>query len=249
MSKLRWIRMSWLTGGLDTLALAAWGVLLLKYWLTGKLSLLIHPHYFGLTIAAGVALLLIAGLYSWQRSHQTATVRHITLFPPGWTSGLLLVTAVVGLTITPRPFASQTAIQRGLSAGAIITRSQPQAFRAATRPESRSLIDWVRTLDVYPEPDAYTGQKVKVEGFVTQTPGLPDRYFTLTRFIITCCAADAYPVGLPVQVAANQPAYAADQWLEVAGQMQTKTLAGKRQLVITASAIKPIAEPSNPYSY
>lgn len=32
---------------LEVLALAAWGVLMLKYWLTGKLNLLIHPDFSG----------------------------------------------------------------------------------------------------------------------------------------------------------------------------------------------------------
>ncbi|MBF2099268.1 MAG: TIGR03943 family protein, partial [Gloeomargaritaceae cyanobacterium C42_A2020_066] len=29
---------------LDALALAAWGLLLLKYWVTGQLAVLIHPN-------------------------------------------------------------------------------------------------------------------------------------------------------------------------------------------------------------
>lgn len=43
---------------LDILAITAWGVLLLQYWLTGKLGLLIHPRYFGLTTVTGFVLLI-----------------------------------------------------------------------------------------------------------------------------------------------------------------------------------------------
>lgn len=236
---------------LDVAAMAAWGLLLLNYWLTGKLSLLIHPRYFGLSVAAGFGLLIIAGLGTWRLLwlHPAANVRHVTLFPPGWMSGLLLATACLGLLIAPRPFASQTALQRGLTESLTLTRMQPQAFRANAQPEARSLIDWVRTLAVYPEPDAYAGQKVKVQGFVVHSPELPDQYLTLSRFAITCCAADAYPVGLPVKLTQSRQTYPPDTWLEITGQMITENLAGKRQLTIQPMSLKPIPAPENPYAY
>ena len=244
---------------LDVVAIMAWGVLLLKYWVTGKLYLLIHPNYTWLAIAGGSALLLLGGLKAillvkQQAQKQTrnaapASVQHITLFPPGWGSTLLLVTAIAGFVITPRAFASQTAIQRGVTDAVTMTRAQPQAFRGANRPEERSLIEWVRTLNVYPEPDAYAGQKVKVQGFVIHAPDLPEQYFLLSRFIITCCAADVYPVGLPVKLKESRKDYPPDTWLEIEGQMITEELAGKRQLTIQPKLIKQIPQPKNPYDY
>ena len=236
---------------LDVLAIMAWGILLLKYWLNGKLALLIHPDYFWLVIVTSIALLTISGLKGYsllRRRRTTAPLAHITLLPPGLSGGLLLATAILGLVVTPRVFASQTAIQRGVTDSITLTRSQPQAFHSSRRPEERSLIDWVRTLTVYPEPDAYTGQKVKVQGFVIHPPELPKDYLLLSRFVITCCAADAYPVGLPVKLP-QQQAYPADIWLEVEGQMDTEDLAGKRQLTINARSITQIPEPQNPYAY
>ena len=123
------------------------------------------------------------------------------------------------------------------------TRAQPQAFRATIRPEERSLVDWVRTLNVYPEPDAYTGQKVKVQGFVIHPPDVGKEYLFLARFVLTCCAADAYPVGLPVKLQSNHEQYPPDTWLEVEGQMMTETVAGKRQLTIAANSLKKFPNP------
>lgn len=244
---------------LDVIALAAWGVLLLQYWLTDKLNLLIHPNYTWLAIAGGLGLVLIAGFKALtllpqlgQRRHAAIpvqTTQHLSLFPPGWSSTLLLLTAILGFIVTPRAFASQTAIQRGVGDAMTLTRAQPQAFRASSDSESRSLIEWVRTLNVYPEPDAYTGQKVKVQGFVIHAPELPEQYFLLARFVITCCAADAYPVSLPVKLKESRKDYPADTWLEIEGQMITEELAGKRQLTIQPKSIKKIPEPKNPYDY
>ncbi|NJM59296.1 MAG: TIGR03943 family protein [Oscillatoriales cyanobacterium RU_3_3] len=236
---------------LNTFALGLWGALFLFYWRSGKLGLLIHPNYFVLTIIAGFVLLAIAILSlikiirqktGWQEQHQS-------LLPPLFTSGLLLSAAVIGLLITPKPFTSDTAIQRGLLDTTVATRMRPQAFRVNQSSERRSLIDWVRTLDVYPEPDAYAGQKVRVDGFAVHSPNLPPNYLTVTRFVITCCAADTYPVGLPVKLPQNRSAFAEDRWFNIKGQMATETLNGKRQIVIQAKTVEPIQEPQNPYSY
>lgn len=240
---------------IDVLAIAAWGVLFLNYWLTDKLYLLIHPNYMWLTVAAGIGLLALAawkGVFLLQRSRNrniSSDLPHITLLPTGWSSTLLLATAILGLVITPRAFASQTAIQRGVIDGPTLTRVKPQAFRASSNTEDKSIVDWVRTLTVYPEPDAYTGQAAKVQGFVIYPPDLPNQYLLISRFVLTCCAADAYPISLPVKLTGTRDQYKPDAWLEVQGQMVTETLAGKRQLVIRATAIKPIDEPKNPYDY
>ncbi|NMG06144.1 TIGR03943 family protein [Brasilonema sp. UFV-L1] len=238
---------------LDVLAITAWGILILKYWLTNKLNLLIHPDYFWLAILGAIGLITI-GLFKTkqllQRRHEiTPNVQHLTLFPPGWSSTLLLTTAILGLIITPRVFASQTALQRGVTDLVGATRAQPQAFRASVRPEERTLVDWVRTLNVYPEPDAYTGQKVKVQGFVIHPPDLGQEHLFLARFVITCCAADAYPVGLPVKLKQTRDQYPPDTWLEIEGQMVTENLANKRQLTIDATSLKKIPQPKNPYTY
>lgn len=240
---------------LDVLAITAWGILILKYWVTGKLNLLIHPDYFGLAIAGAIGLLFI-GFFKAQevlrrrRQDDVSNPMHINVFPPGWGATLLLIAAILGFIITPQVFASDKALQRGVTIDSLgSSRLKPQAFRTTVRPEERSLVDWVRTLNVYPEPDSYTGQKVKVQGFVIQPPELGKEYIFLARFVLSCCAADAYPVGLPVKLQAEQERYAADTWLEIEGQMITETLSGKRQLTIAASSLKKIPQPKNPYDY
>jgi uncharacterized repeat protein (TIGR03943 family) len=239
---------------LDIAAIAAWGFLFLKYWLTEKLYLLIHPNYFWLTIAAGFVLLGLAlarAILVICYPFAGTSGPHLSLFPPGWSRWILIVTAIAGLLISPRAFASQTALERGISDSLTVTRVRPQAFRATVKPENRSIVDWIRTLTVYPEPDAYTGQSVSVKGFVVHSPETGPNYLLIARFIITCCAADAYPVSLPVKLPEGQrrDAYKPDSWQKVEGQMRTETLAGKRQLVIQATALSPVDEPKNPYDY
>jgi len=245
---------------LDIAALLVWGILLLKFWLTGKMTILLHPDYVWLAYSAGFFLVGVAIVkfvqFVWQatrsksRSRKSIAPQHFSLFPPGWGSALMLVVGLLGLQFTPQPFSSQVALDRGVTDTLTMTRSQPQAFRGASLPEKRSLVEWIRTLNIYPEPDAYTGQKVNLSGFVIHPPEMSQDHLAIARFVITCCAADAYPVGLPVRVpGGDRSAYPADKWFQVEGAMVTETLNGKRQLVIQATSLKEIPEPASPYDY
>ena len=247
---------------LDILAILAWGGLLFKYWLTGTLRLLIHPNYFGLVFLTGIFLLVLGiiktaqfildrDLFKKTDSDQTG---HLALFAPGIGSSLLLTAAILGFMIAPGVLTSQTALQRGISESLPEVRSQPQAFRLSVKSEERSLIDWIRTLNAYPEPEAYEGQKAKVSGFVVHLPQLDDNYLMITRFILTCCAVDAYPVALPVKLETTRDNYPPDTWLEIEGETIVETLSSqdnidKRQLVIAAKSIQKIPTPRDPYGY
>jgi uncharacterized repeat protein (TIGR03943 family) len=67
--------------------------------------------------------------------------------------------------------------------------------------------------------------------------------FLLARLVISCCAADALPV--EVQVAATGSAPAANEWVQVTG-----TYAGQAPHnipVLTATSVRPVPMPSDPY--
>ena len=266
--KIQQLRARILLPSLDVLAILMWGALLLKYRLTGQLQLLIHPNYFSLVLIAAIVLLLIGiskawRLYSdWQnratQSDPQEFLGHISLFPTGWGSSLLLLVALFGFLFSPTVLTSKMALQRGVTESLPATEIQPQAFRTQLNTESRSLIEWVRTLSAYPEPDAYAGQPAKVTGFVIHFDQLPEDIILLSRFIITCCAVDASPVGILVRLPPNQTDFPADTWLEVAGKMTVESLPANfqssfqtqeltRQLVLAAESVKKIPIPANPY--
>jgi len=105
----------------------------------------------------------------------------------------------------------------------------------------------VRTLNNYPEPDAYLGQKANINGFVFYPKGFPANYLTLSRFVITCCAADTDPVAIPVKFTGISQNHPQDSWFQVKGKAIVETFNGSRQLVIDANEIQPIPIPKNPY--
>ena len=144
---------------LEMFTLGVWGIVLLKYWQSGELNLLIHPNYFGLIVVTGFALLSIAAwkmlwlIKRWRQytSSKSGTIptvqqiQHLSLFPPGWSSGLLLIIAILGFIIKPKVFASDTAIQRGITESASGTGLQPEAFEPLSKAEERSRRGLIRT--------------------------------------------------------------------------------------------------------
>ena len=239
----------------DVMAILAWGIVMLHYRFSGKLYLLIHPNYFELVTGSGIVLTIVGIIRFLEVKKSKLTdpppsTEHVTLFPPGLGSRLLLFTAIISLVVTPRVFASDKALKTDTADLLSSTRVQPQEFRRTTvNSEDRTLIDWVRTLKVYPEPDKYSGQKARVKGFVMHSKDIGEEYFFLARFVLTCCAADAYPIGLPVKLEGNRQKYPLDTWVQVEGEMITQKIAGKRQLTIAAKSVKKIERPKNPYSY
>jgi uncharacterized repeat protein (TIGR03943 family) len=88
------------------------------------------------------------------------------------------------------------------------------------------------------------GTPVKLTGFVTHGPGTPDGGFTLTRFAVFCCAADAIPYSVPVE-AGHGAIYEDDTWLRVTGRLYDVD----GRFVLRPQMIEPVGEPQDPYIY
>ena len=86
------------------------------------------------------------------------------------------------------------------------------------------------------------GSPVEFVGFVDRTTGMPADEFYLTRFLVTCCAADA--VSLRVRVVGAPPGeLRQDQWVSVSGRIYPLG----REVLVHASAVTPVKRPERPY--
>lgn len=86
------------------------------------------------------------------------------------------------------------------------------------------------------------GEPVTFDGLVTNEPGAGPGEFLLTRFIITCCVADATIAQVKV-VDAPAGAFTDNQWVSVTGKIYPLG----SDILIDASDVHPIPAPQHPY--
>lgn len=109
-------------------------------------------------------------------------------------------------------------------------------------------MDWIRLFGNDPEPDNYKGLKANIRGFVLKDQSLPEHHFLIAQFVMSCCSADARPIGIPVQYDPAQFILQNDQWIEMEAIFDTAVLKGERQPVLLLKNFKPIPVPQNPYA-
>jgi uncharacterized repeat protein (TIGR03943 family) len=226
-------------------ALALWALVLLQSGTDGRLDLLLRATFHPLVSAAGGALLilallqLVAGLAPGG-SPGSGDTRGDTSSERRRDSRIGLATAAIAVLIIalpPNPSFADLASQRPAD------NTSHDTLSFVVPPAQRSLTDWVRLLRSQPDPRLYTGDPVRISGFVLPMPDGPPQ---IARLLVRCCLADATPVGLPVRWPDDRPAPATDQWLAIEGRMAVEPHAGGERVVVVPQRIEPIPRPRRP---
>lgn len=224
-----------------------YGGLVVYYYSTGLLNLLVNPIYNKLILASGLILFLL-GLY-WLKNQKNYKPGHcgegqgassqIALL------ALLITPLLFGILFKPQLLSSASALLRGISSDLAVSDFDPVVFAKPT--EELTLLEWVRILNLDPEPSHYAGQKLSIEGNVILDENLPENSFHLGRYLLTCCVADARPVGLIVEFdpALYEPIN--DSWIRVDGHIKEGLINGNRQVVIRLDAAEFIPIPDDAY--
>lgn len=222
------------------LLFAAYTYMLVILWWQKKLSLFLHPDFIPLAIVAACVLLVITLALLFQR--------HSHVHALSWWRGVFLLLPILVVTFVPlRPLSSSTALTRGINSGVLSIGRKVNALQFASNPAKRSLYQWVIALNANPEPTHYDGQPVNIKGFVLHDPALPNDQVLLARFIVTCCAADARVLSLPLQKTAALAEAKDDQWFEIKGKMTVIDVDGRRSLLVQPDSAKHITQPEDPY--
>lgn len=86
------------------------------------------------------------------------------------------------------------------------------------------------------------GSEVDFVGFVARDPGTPADELLLTRYVITCCAADATVVQVRV-VNVTPGRFDPEDWVRVRGRIYPLG----REVIVDASSIEEVPRPERPY--
>lgn len=168
--------------------------------------------------------------------------------------GGIAAAATVGVTVAmlvlpPTTLSARTAQQRSVDTPTLsnATGTQDVALLGSEGVDTSEygVKDWAALIRQTTDTTALVGKPVELSGFVV--PG-SDGSFTLTRFVISCCAVDAQPVGLGVVV--DGPVPDADQWVRVTGKLAANPdQSADARIVIRAADVRDIDQPTDPYEY
>lgn len=157
--------------------------------------------------------------------------------------GVMIAMVVPVLLITilpPATLGSFSAGKRSAVAGAGFSAS---AGDIATG--DLTLVD-VATAQTTPEGERAlakrAGEQVDFIGFVTRYADTPADEFLLTRYVVSCCVADATVAQVRV-VNVTPGAFADNEWVEVTGTIYPIG----REVIVNASTIQDVARPERPY--
>ena len=222
-------------------------------WLSfgNQLVLYIHPRYIVFTIIMGVIALVLVVASFVVRTHPEDEERPSALSMIAL--GVAGVIAIAMVVIPPATLTSATASQRDINSTTLGAQTQSvsdaDSASAATF-TTFTVVDWASLLRQTSDLSFYAGKPVDVVGFITADPDDPANMFYVSRFVVTCCAVDAQPTGIPVFLANWQDTYAVDDWIRATGEFGTNPSTSSMQsITLTPDAVTKVDQPSEPYLY
>lgn len=229
--------------------------ILLHRLLSGTLVYYINQRYAWLTWIAvaglGAMALALAGT-AWRGARHAGRSGHGVRVR--W-SALAVLALPVAFGLAPeQPLGSAALGNREVAVASLpptALQSTPagRATRsAAAEALGRSMLEWLVEFHVADDPDRFAGQEARITGFVSRDSALRPDQVRLSRFLLSCCVADAMPIAI-VAEAAELALVPDDQWLTVRGRFTVAEIGGERMPILVAADVEPIEPPPVPYLY
>ena len=217
--------------------LAAWAGLFWFLIASNRTSLYLSSRT-AWVVPVGALILTIAGV-GRLLSLRSPTTEPVRLSEAAGIA-LVVLPVVVVLALPPASLGTFAASRRSSLAGAGFAGSSGDISTGAV-----TLVDVaaaVRSKEAMQTLVKRAGSDVSFVGFVARDPSMPADEFSLTRFLISCCAADALTVQTRV-VGAPAGKFNDDDWVRVQGQIFPLG----REVLVDASSVTKVSRPAHPY--
>jgi uncharacterized repeat protein (TIGR03943 family) len=222
------------------LVLTAWAGLFWFLLATGRWSLYLSTRTSWL-VPVGAVLMSVAALGRFASARVQGDPEPLGA-RRAWTVGLLVFPVVIVLALPPAALNSYAVGRRSGFVGAGVSTSTGDIASG-----SLTLIDVAAAQTTSAGLDALekrAGQVVTFDGFVMRFADTPPDEILLTRYIITCCVADATIAQVRV-VDVPAGTFEQDQWVRVTGRIYPLG----REVIVDATDVAGIPRPSRPYLY
>jgi uncharacterized repeat protein (TIGR03943 family) len=161
---------------------------------------------------------------------------------------IMLIPLLLGILIPAKPLDASAVSAKGLTTSSPLISSDSASQLFETESEQRNVLDWVKLFYFEQELNPYIGQQASVVGFVYFDERLPEGQFFVSRFILSCCAADGYAVGMIVEWP-EAASLEQDTWVQVKGPVDAFTFDNGTSPLIRAESVEPVPQPDQPYLY
>jgi uncharacterized repeat protein (TIGR03943 family) len=165
---------------------------------------------------------------------------------PSRSPWLLLLPVMAIFLISPPALGADTVNRAAPRAPAEPAKSTAFPPLPAGAVVPKTLTDFV-TRSAWDGTNALNNRAVRLTGFVARDPA--GRVY-VARLVITCCAADAWPVKARLTGVDVSPLHD-DEWVDAVGSLVPGSATQANQYVptLTATDLRPVPAPADPYEY
>jgi uncharacterized repeat protein (TIGR03943 family) len=218
--------------------LGSWAALF--WWLlaSGRTSLYLSSRT-AWVVPLGAALLTIAlaGRLAYARTPSPEPIDARAALG----AALLVLPVVIVLTLPPAALGTYAAGRRASLAGAAAFGSSSEEISSGAVTLA-DVAGGLRSRSGMRALVARAGEDVTFVGFVDRSADMPADEFLLTRFLVSCCAADA--LSLQVRIVGAPPVgFRADDWVRVRGKLYPLG----HEVLVEAADVTKVARPQHPY--
>lgn len=254
--------------------LMIWGVVLVSFYVSGRITAYLHPSFHAFVLISGVVLVALStGILFF--ASETITTGCGGVFPGGWISLLVLTIPLLAATfVSPSRFGASAIQNRGIvddindlpvfqkfadpaspKEDGSVDAGPPDAVVPFLKKSDEGFIkaETVDLLYAASQPamrEDFENQDVELTGqFMPARMGNPaGNRFRLIRLFVMCCAADAQSVAVMVQT--KSPAdFPEMTWVKVRGKATFPLEGGKQIPVVVDALVTEIEPPVDAFTY
>ena len=219
--------------------LVAWAAFFDYLWISGRSVDYVGPRTtwvvaFGAVALTAASLLYVSGLLT---RHETArpTVKEL--------GRLVIIVSPIALAATaPSVTLGAQAVNQKRTADGATSLARLEAYDGTIRLYELAAASYNPQWAA--ERGIADGLLVEVDGFVSKV--YDDGRIELSRFLASCCAADAMPYSVDIELPEGTSRLEKNQWLRVRGQV-VEPPDGERKFAVTADEVEPIDRPVDAY--
>jgi putative membrane protein len=220
--------------------IAAFWFLLQRIGGNPALGKFLRPDYWWL-VEAGAAILvifLISLVYCNPHNHGRRGVSLLVQI------GIMILPLLYLPTAVMSHLSPEAAKKRSfhMAQSARIARAAPTNNSGLDLPENTSLLNLVM------DPDSYEGKRVITIGMVYWDDNLPEKLFLCYQLLMSCCAADARPIGVLVEYDMLKTLNKGD-WVTVEGVLGSANIKDKKVIRISAEKVVSTEPPKDQYLF